>query len=31
VFTDLELVNGPEEARKRSTELAGEDDMVLGL
>jgi hypothetical protein len=31
VFTDLELVNGPEEARKKAKELAKGDDMILGI
>ena len=31
VFTDMELVDGPEVAKKKAQELAGKDDMILGL
>ena len=31
VFTDLEMADGPEAARKRAEELAGADDLVLGF
>ena len=31
VFTDLELVDGPEAAKKKAEDLSGKDDTVLGL